>query len=88
MPIEPESSLLVLGDAAGMKRNILSVTRVPLVASQLPHRRIATSECDLFRCDFYHWDICRHGNRHRAVLILDHECGAAAFLVLVAVRHM
>src|SRR5882757_1645985 len=34
---------------------------------------IVGSEFDLFRCDFHHWDICGHGDRLRAVLILDHE---------------
>ena len=50
---------------------------------QLLSRRIddiAGSECDLFWCDFHHWDTWRHGDRLRAVLILDYQGSAAVFL--------
>src|SRR6266478_10062345 len=47
---------------------------------------IALGKCHLFWCDFHDGDIWRHGDRLRAVLILDHQGGAAAFLYR-AVRH-
>ena len=47
---------------------------------------IAISESDLCRYDNRYGDICRHGDRLRAVLILNHQSGAAAFLYR-AVRH-
>src|SRR5216683_3927632 len=40
---------------------------------------IALGKCHLFWCDFHDGDIWRHGDRLRAVLILDHQGGAAAF---------
>src|SRR5450755_4602114 len=41
---------------------------------------IAGSERNLFRCDFHHRNICRHGDRLGAILILDYQGSTAAFL--------
>ena len=74
---------------AGRRNELKDLVRHKCSVRELLSRRvddIALAKSNLFRCDYRDRDICRHGDRLRAVLILDHEGGAAVFLYRT-VRH-
>jgi len=77
------SGLLLLGIARRRWNELENLVRHKCSVRELLSSRVdnvARAKSDLLGCDFCDRDIGRHGDRLRAVLVINYERGAAALL--------